>query len=72
MGSSQKALAHRSCRKRAHPHYHANNDKISAIRIGKAYLCGTAKTVWVRDRKTQEGRDWFHAHRPHTCSFAVI
>lgn len=42
---------------------HASNDKISAVRIGKAYLAGTAKTVWVPDPKTQERRDWFHAHR---------
>jgi len=42
---------------------HANNDKISAVRIGKAYLAGTAKTVWVPDPQTQERRDWFHAHR---------
>jgi transposase len=42
---------------------HANNDKISAVRIGKAYLAGTAKEVWVPDQKTQERRDWFHAHR---------
>jgi len=42
---------------------HANNDKISAVRIGKAYLAGTAKTVWVPDTRTQERRDWFHAHR---------
>ncbi len=42
---------------------HANNDTISAIRIGKAYLAGTAKEVWVPDLKTQERRDWFHAHR---------
>jgi transposase len=42
---------------------HANNDKISAVRIGKAYLAGTAKEVWVPDAKTQERRDWFHAHR---------
>ncbi len=42
---------------------HANNDKISAVRIGKAYLAGTAKEVWVPDVKTQERRDWFHAHR---------
>jgi transposase len=41
---------------------HANNDKISAVRIGKAYLAGTAKEVWVPDPKTQEWRDWFHAH----------
>ncbi len=42
---------------------HANNDKISAVRIGKAYLAGTAKEVWVPDLKTQERRDWFHCHR---------
>jgi transposase len=42
---------------------HANNDKISAVRIGKAYLAGTAKIVWVPDLKTQERRDWFHAHK---------
>ena len=42
---------------------HANNDKISAVRIGKAYLAGTAKEVWVPDPKTQERRDWFHAYR---------
>jgi transposase len=42
---------------------HANNDKISAVRIGKAYLAGTAKVVWVPDAQTQERRDLFHAHR---------
>jgi transposase len=42
---------------------HANNDKISAVRIAKAYLAGTTKNVWVPDAKTQERRDWFHAHR---------
>jgi transposase len=42
---------------------HANNDRISAVRIGKAYLAGTAKEVWVPDPVTQERRDWFHAHR---------
>jgi transposase len=45
---------------------HANNDKISAVRIGKAYLAGTAKEVWVPDTKTQERRDWFHAYRKAT------
>ena len=45
---------------------HANNDKISAVRIGKAYLAGTAREVWVPDAKTQERRDWFHAHRKAT------
>jgi transposase len=42
---------------------HANNDKISATRIGKAYMAGTAKEVWIPDLKTQERRDCFHAHR---------
>lgn len=42
---------------------HANNDKISAIRIGKAFLSGTAKRVWVPDLRTQERRDCFHMHR---------
>jgi transposase len=45
---------------------HANNDKISAVRIGKAYLAGTAKEVWVPDLKTQQRRDLFHAHRKAT------
>jgi transposase len=38
---------------------HANNDKISAVRIGKAYLSGTTQRVWVPDALTQERRDWF-------------
>lgn len=42
---------------------HANNDRISAVRTGKAYLAGTAKSVWVPDPLTQERRDWFHAYR---------
>ena len=41
---------------------HANNDRISAVRIAKAYLAGTAKEVWVPDQKTQERRDWFLAY----------
>lgn len=45
---------------------HANNDRISAVRIGKAYLAGTAKEVWVPDLKTQEWRDWFHAYTKAT------
>jgi transposase len=45
---------------------HANNDKISAVRIGKAYLAGTAKEVWIPDTKTQERRDWLHAHHKAT------
>ena len=42
---------------------HANNDKISAVRIAKAFLAGTTKAVWIPDAKTQQRRDWFHAHR---------
>jgi transposase len=42
---------------------HASNDKISAVRIGKAWLAGTAKLVWVPDKRTQERRDWVHCHR---------
>ena len=45
---------------------HANNDRNSAVRIAKAWLAGTARTVWVPDLKTQERRDWFHAyHKAH-------
>jgi transposase len=59
----RKALVLESCHLGKLKEAHANNDKISAIRIGKAYLAGTAKVVWVPDQKTQERRDWFHAHR---------
>src|SRR5271157_4378302 len=45
---------------------HANNDKLSAVRISKAYLAGTAKEVWVPDLKTQERQDWFHAYSKAT------
>lgn len=59
----RKALVLESCQMGKLKEAHANNDKISAVRIGKAYLAGTAKIVWVPDAKTQERRDWFHAHR---------
>jgi len=42
---------------------HANNDKLSAVRIAKAYLAGTTKEVWVPDTQSQERRDIYHAHR---------
>lgn len=42
---------------------HANNDRISALRIAKTYLSGSAKEVWIPDLPTQERRDFFHAHR---------
>ena len=45
---------------------HANNDKISAVRIAKGYLAGTAKIVWVPDRRTQERRYCYHAYRKAT------
>jgi transposase len=57
------ALVLESCQMGKLKEAHANNDKLSAVRIGKAYLAGTAKTVWVPDPKTQERRDWYHAHR---------
>jgi len=59
----RKAKVLESCQLGKLKEAHANNDKISAVRIGKAYLAGTAKEVWVPDPKTQEWRDWFHAHR---------
>lgn len=59
----RQALVLESCQMGKLKEAHANNDKISAVRIGKAYLAGTAKTVWVPDPLTQERRDWFHAHR---------
>jgi transposase len=59
----RRALVLESCQMGKLKEAHANNDKISAERIGKAYLAGTAKVVWVPDPKTQERRDWFHAHR---------
>src|SRR6266571_2734070 len=59
----RRALVLESCQLGKLKEAHANNDKISAVRIAKAYLAGTAKEVWVPDAKTQERRDWFHAHR---------
>ena len=59
----RKALVLESCQMGKLKEAHANNDKISAVRIGKAYLAGTAKIVWVPDPKTQERRDLLHAHR---------
>ncbi len=62
----RRALVLESCHLGKLKEAHANNDKISAVRIGKAYLAGTAKTVWVPDLRTQERRDWFQAHRKAT------
>ena len=59
----RRALVLESCQLGKLKEAHANNDRISAVRIAKAYLAGTAKVVWVPDLKTQERRDWFHAHR---------
>src|SRR5205085_6695846 len=59
----RKALVLESCHLGKLKEAHANNDKISAVRIGKAYLAGTAKSVWVPDRQTQERRDLFHGHK---------
>ena len=60
LGRQAKVLE--SCQMGKLKEAHTNNDKISAVRIGKAYLAGTAKEVWVPDPKTQEWRDWFHAY----------
>ena len=60
--SGRPAKVLESCQMGKLKEAHANNDKISAVRIGKAYLAGTAKEVWVPDLKTQEWRDWFHAY----------
>src|SRR5690349_5835196 len=62
-GIERQAKVLESCQLGQLKEAHANNDKISAVRIGKAYLAGTAKEVWLPDTKTQERRDWFHAHR---------
>jgi transposase len=62
-GLDRKVAVLESCQMGKLKEAHANNDKISAVRIGKAYLAGTAKEVWIPDEKTQERRDWFHAHR---------
>lgn len=64
MGRRAKVLE--SCHLGKLKEAHANNDKISAVRIAKAYLAGTAKEVWVPDPRTQERRDWFHAYRKAT------
>lgn len=64
LGRQAKVLE--SCQMGKLKEAHANNDKISAVRIGKAYLAGTAKEVWVPDPKTQEWRDWFHAYSKAT------
>jgi hypothetical protein len=45
LGRQSKVLE--SCQLGKLKEAHANNDKISAVRIGKAYLAGTAKEVWV-------------------------
>lgn len=60
---NRQALVLESCHLGKLKEAHANNDKISAVRIGKAYLAGTAKIVWVPDERTQERRDWFHAYQ---------
>jgi transposase len=64
--SQRQAKVLESCQMGKLKEAHANNDKISAVRIGKAYLAGTAKEVWVPDPKTQEWRDWFHAYSKAT------
>ena len=64
--SQRPAKVLESCQMGKLKEAHANNDKLSAVRIGKAYLAGTAKEVWVPDLKTQEWRDWFYAYSKAT------
>ena len=59
----RKALVLESCQLGKLKEAHANNDKISAVRIAKAYLAGTARVVWVPDPQTQERRDLFHIYK---------
>jgi transposase len=59
----RQALVLESCQLGQLKEAHANNDKLSAVRIAKAYLAGTAKEVWVPDTRSQERRDIYHAHR---------
>jgi transposase len=63
VGCQRRAKVLESCHLGKLKEAHANNDKISAVRIGKAYLAGTAREVWVPDGQTQERRDWMHAYR---------
>ena len=63
IAAGRKALVLESCQMGKLKEAHANNDKLSAVRIAKAYLAGTAKTVWIPDEKTQARRDLYHAHR---------
>lgn len=59
----REAVVLESCQLGKLKEVHANNDKLSAVRIAKAYLAGTAKEVWVPDARSQERRDIYHAYR---------
>lgn len=62
-GLAREAVVLESCQLGKLKEAHASNDKLSALRIAKAYLAGTAREVWVPDARTQERRDIYHAHR---------
>ena len=51
----RQALVLESCQMGKLKEAHANNDKISAVRIGKAYLAGTAKTSGCPTPKPRNG-----------------
>src|SRR5262249_40707878 len=40
----------------------ANTAKIAGWGIGRAYLAGTARELWLRDEKLKERRAWSPAH----------
>jgi transposase len=42
---------------------YCNDDRHSAVKLGRIYLSGLAKTVWQPDQVTRERREVFFAHR---------
>lgn len=45
-------------------------DKISAVRIARAYLSGMNEKVWVPDPDTRRRRDIFSAHQQAVCDYS--
>lgn len=39
------------------------NDRLDAVKLGRIYLSGLAKTVWQPDARTRERRDLLHTYR---------
>ena len=51
---------------------YCNNDKLSAVKLGRIYLSGLAREVWTPDEKTRERREVMHTHRKAVCSCTRI